>query len=68
VMRVLTPARWYPLERDGDLGEVTDIAYYRDGPAATPAGTQDGSCGSGATESRREGIKDEGEPSEKDLA
>jgi hypothetical protein len=42
-MRVLTPARWYPLERDGDLGEVTDISYYRDGPAATPAGTQDGS-------------------------
>jgi hypothetical protein len=28
VMRVLTLARWYPLERDGDLGEVTDIAYY----------------------------------------
>ncbi|HKH35920.1 MAG TPA: hypothetical protein VKA82_01895, partial [Rubrobacter sp.] len=28
VMRVLTPARWYPLERDGDLGDVTDIAYY----------------------------------------
>jgi hypothetical protein len=27
-MRVLTPARWYPLERDGDLGDVTEIAYY----------------------------------------
>jgi hypothetical protein len=22
------PVRWYPLERGGDLGEVTEIAYH----------------------------------------